>query len=198
MMRIRVVEQLADGAGCDRVAAGLMRERRRSIGHDLDYGVLSEDRAPAERGGDLLYDRAGGTMIAFNASYMEIELRADAHENLGLVGVDPGFSEGPVLGPLRPHLLLIRPPKAEAALSTSRVPAVIGKVAESFVTAYRPVSRLEAQLRSPLSRARDCTSIARFGVGRGRLRRGTVRHHQRLHRRVGQSQEDLLRRAEAS
>jgi hypothetical protein len=117
---------------------------RRGIGHDLDYGVLSGDPERLRNAVvTLLYDRAGGAMIAFNAlSYMEIELRGRATRavHLGLVMVDPGFrAKGLswVLYGLTCMLIFVRRGLRPLWISNvTQVPAIIGKVAESFVTAY--------------------------------------------------------------
>jgi hypothetical protein len=117
---------------------------RRGIGKDLDYGVLSGE---PERLRDavitLLYDRASGALVAFNAlSYMPIELRGVPVQavHLGLVMVDPGYrAKGLswVLYGLTSILLFVRRGLRPLWISNvTQVPAIVGKVAESFVTAY--------------------------------------------------------------
>ena len=146
-IRIRVVEQPGLWMTPDEIASLLasMREVvRRSIGHDLDYGVLSGDQERLRNAVvTLLYDRAGGAMIAFNAlSYMDIELRGRTSRavHLGLVMVDPGFrTKGLswVLYGLTCMLIFVRRGLRPLWVSNvTQVPAIIGKVAESFVTAY--------------------------------------------------------------
>lgn len=124
--------------------AGMRELTRRGIGDDLHYGVLSGD---PERLRNtiitLLYDRASGAMVAFNAlSYMPLELRGQETQavHLGLVMVDPGYrAKGLswVLYGLTSMLIFVRRGLRPLWISNvTQVPAIIGKVAESFVTAY--------------------------------------------------------------
>lgn len=146
-VRIHVVEnpgRWMDPAAIASLLAGMREVTRRSIGEDLDYGVLSG--APERLRNaviTLLYDRSSGALVAFNAlSYMPIELRGEQTQavHLGLVMVDPGYrAKGLswVLYGLTSMLIFVRRGLRPLWISNvTQVPAIIGKVAESFVTAY--------------------------------------------------------------
>lgn len=146
-VRIRVVENPGIWMPADSMTPLLEEMRavvRRGIGHDLDYGVLSADPERLRNAVvTLLYDRKSGAMIAFNAlSYMSIELRGRSARavHLGLVMVDPGYrTQGLswVLYGLTCMLIFVRRGLRPLWISNvTQVPAIIGKVAESFVTAY--------------------------------------------------------------
>src|SRR5262245_31012876 len=74
---------------------GMREVSRRGIGADRHYGVFSGDpQRPLNALITLLYDRATGAMVAFNAlSYMSLSLRGQDIQavHLGLVMVDPGY-----------------------------------------------------------------------------------------------------------
>jgi hypothetical protein len=117
---------------------------RRGIGRDLPYGVLSGE--PERLRGaviTLLHERRTGRLIAFNAlSYMPIELRGRPAKalHLGLVMIDPGYrAKGLswVLYGLTCMLVFVRQGLRPLWISNvTQVPSIVGKVAESFVTAY--------------------------------------------------------------
>lgn len=146
-VRVRVVE--CPGQWMSPAEQGALQEpmralTRRSIGRDLDYGILSSHQ---ERLRDavitLLHDRDSGDLVAFNAlSYLEIELRDRPQRalHLGLVMVDPDYrTQGLswVLYGLTCMLIFVKHGLRPLWISNvTQVPAIIGKVAESFVTAY--------------------------------------------------------------
>ena len=145
--RIRVLENPGRWMPAEDFApllAGMREVTRRGIGEDLHYGVLSGDPERLRNAViTLLYDRATGAMVAFNAlSYMSISLRGQDIQavHLGLVMVDPGYrAKGLswVLYGLTSMLIFVRRGLRPLWISNvTQVPAIIGKVAESFVTAY--------------------------------------------------------------
>jgi hypothetical protein len=177
-VRIRVLENPGRWMSTEEFAPLLqgMREiTRRGIGEDLHYGVLSG--APERLSNaviTLLYDRATGSMVAFNAlSYMALSLRGRDIQavHLGLVMVDPNYrAKGLswVLYGLTSMLIFARRGLRPLWISNvTQVPAIIGKVAESFLTAFpNPFS--------PSRRTFDHLCVAReimrkhravFGVG---------------------------------
>lgn len=183
-VRIRVVERPGlwmDSARLDAMLAEMRGVVQRGIGKDLDYGVLSGD--PERLRGavvTLLYDRDSGRSIAFNAlSIMPIEIRGRPVEaiHLGLVMVDPGYrTQGLswVLYGLTCILLFFRRGLRPIWISNvTQVPAIIGKVAEVFVTAYpNPFANPVAPSRRSfehLSVAREIMKSHRhvFGVDAG-------------------------------
>lgn len=117
---------------------------RRGIGKDLDYGILTGDPERLRNGiVTLLYDKASGAPIAFNAlSAMPLEVKGRSAEaiHLGLVMVDPGHrTQGLswVLYGLTCILIFVRRGLRPIWISNvTQVPAIIGKVAEAFLTAY--------------------------------------------------------------
>ena len=148
---------------------------RRGIGRDLDYGILSGD---AERLRNavitVLYDRASGRPVAFNAlSVMPIELRGRTIEavHLGLVMVDPGYrTQGLswVLYGFTCILLFFRRGLRPVWISNvTQVPAIIGKVAEAFVSAYPNPFEPQRRTFEHLCVAREIMRSHRhvFGVG---------------------------------
>lgn len=144
---IRVVEFPGRWMAPDQLDALLAQMRqvtRRGIGKDLDYGVLGGDPERLRQGiVTLLYDKASGEPIAFNAlTAMPLELHGRPIEaiHLGLVMVDPGYrTQGLswVLYGLTCILIFFRRGLRPIWISNvTQVPAIIGKVAQSFVTAY--------------------------------------------------------------
>jgi len=117
---------------------------RKGIGQDLEYGILSGDPERLRQGiVTVLYDKASGNPIAFNAlSAMPLELKGRPIEaiHLGLVMVDPGYrTQGLswVLYGLTCILIFFRRGLRPIWISNvTQVPAIIGKVAQSFITAY--------------------------------------------------------------
>lgn len=117
---------------------------RNGIGSDLDYGILTGEPERLRQGiVTLLYDKASGNAIAFNAlSAMPLELKGRPIEaiHLGLVMVDPGYrTQGLswVLYGLTCILIFFRRGLRPIWISNvTQVPAIIGKVAEAFLTAY--------------------------------------------------------------
>lgn len=141
----------------------------RSMDADLEYGVLSGDMERLRQAiVTILYDKTTKQPVAFNAlSLMPLEVRARPVEavHLGLVMVDPsyraqGFSW--ILYGLTCVLLFVRRGMRPLWVSNvTQVPAIVGKVAEAFPTAYP----------NPFAETR-CTfehsSIARQIMGRHR------------------------------
>jgi hypothetical protein len=146
-IRVRVVECPGEWMEPENVADLLedMREVvRQGIGKDLGYGVLAGDPERVRRAViTLLYERRQRRLIAFNAlSYMTIELRGRSTRalHLGLVMIDPGYrAKGLswVLYGLTCMLVFVRQGLRPLWISNvTQVPSIVGKVAESFVTAY--------------------------------------------------------------
>jgi len=146
-VRVRVLERPGQWMTLDALEPLLESMRgvvRRGIGRDLDYGILSGDPERLRNAViTLLYDRKTGALIAFNAlSYMRLEVRGrpTLALHLGLVMIDPAHrTQGLswVLYGLTCMLLFVRRGLRPLWISNvTQVPAIIGKVAESFVTAY--------------------------------------------------------------
>jgi hypothetical protein len=146
-VRIRVLESPGRWMSPEDFApllAGMREVTRRGIGEDLHYGVLSGEPERLRNAViTLLHDRASGALIAFNAlSYMPLELRGRPIQavHLGLVMVDPNYrTKGLswVLYGLTSILLFVRRGLRPLWMSNvTQVPAIIGKVAESFLTAF--------------------------------------------------------------
>ncbi|SPA36804.1 conserved hypothetical protein [Cupriavidus taiwanensis] len=178
-VRIRVVERPGmwmEPARLDAMLAEMRGIVRRGIGKDLDYGVLSGDPQRLRRAViTLLYDRASGRAIAFNAlSVMPVELRGRPVEaiHLGLVMVDPGYrTQGLswVLYGLTCILLFFRRGLRPVWISNvTQVPSIIGKVAEVFVSAYPNPFAPSRRSFEHLSVAREIMRSHRhvFGVDR--------------------------------
>lgn len=148
---------------------------RRGIGHDLDYGVLSGKAESLSRAViTLLYERKEGRLIAFNAlSSMPIELRGRSTRvlHLGLVMIDPGYrAKGLswVLYGLTCMLIFARQGLRPLWISNvTQVPSIIGKVAESFMTAYPNPFHETRRSFDHLAVAREIMRKHRavFGVG---------------------------------
>lgn len=146
-VRVHVVEcpgQWMSAAELDALLAPMRELTRRSIGHDLDYGVLAGSPERLRHAViTLLHDRVSGKLVAFNAlSYMAVELRGRPERalHLGLVMVDPGYrTQGLswVLYGLTCILIFVKHGLRPLWVSNvTQVPSIVGKVAESFVTAY--------------------------------------------------------------
>lgn len=111
---------------------------------DLTYGVLSGDRARlAQSIVTILYDRASGAPVAFNAlAAMDVSLHGRPAEvlHMGLVMVDPGVrSQGVswVLYGLTCLVLFFRNQMRPIWLSNvTQVPAIIGMVTETFSNVF--------------------------------------------------------------
>ena len=177
-VRIRVLESPGHWMPADEFAPLLaaMRElTRRSIGEDLNYGVLSGDSERLRNAIiTLLYDRASGTLVAFNAlSYMPLELRGQETQavHLGLVMVDPGYrAKGLswVLYGLTSMLVFVRRGLRPLWISNvTQVPAIIGKVSESFLNAFPNPFHASRRSFDHLCVAREIMRKHRgvFGVG---------------------------------
>lgn len=177
-VRIRVIERPGrwmTGAAIDGILHEMRGLVRRSIGQSLDYGVLAG--SPEQLGNaviTLLHDRRGGALIAFNAlSYLEIRLRGQpvTAVHLGLVMVDPAFrTKGLswILYGLTCMLIFVRRGFRPLWISNvTQVPAVVGKVAESFVTAFPNPFREVRRSFDHLCVAREIMQAHRhvFGVG---------------------------------
>ncbi|UIF84594.1 hypothetical protein [Cupriavidus sp. UYPR2.512] len=176
-VRIRVVERPGLWMDAQQLEAMLAEMRgivQRGIGKDLDYGVLSGDPERLRRAViTLLYDRDSGRPIAFNAlSVMPVEIKGRPAEaiHLGLVMVDPGYrTQGLswVLYGLTCILLFFRRGLRPIWISNvTQVPAIIGKVAEVFVTAYPNPFEPSRRSFEHLSVAREIMKSHRhvFGV----------------------------------
>src|SRR5947209_11496125 len=97
-VKVRVIERPGmwmDAAALDALLATLRSIVVDGIGKDLGYGVLSGDPNRLRNAViTLVYDRASGRPIAFNAlSYLPVEIRGRSTEalHLGLVMVDPRY-----------------------------------------------------------------------------------------------------------
>jgi len=177
-IRVRVVESPGEWMQADALGALLdsMREVvRRGIGEDLHYGVLSGDPERLRNAViTLLYERRGGALVAFNAlSNMQLELRGRPTRalHLGLVMVDPGYrTQGLswVLYGLTCMLLFVRRGLRPLWISNvTQVPSIIGKVSESFLTAYPNPFSASRRTFEHLCVAREIMQKHRtvFGVG---------------------------------
>ena len=85
--------------------------------------------------------------------------------------------------------------------NVTQVPAVFGMVCDTFSDVYPSADASARQSFAHLQLARGIMRAASRGVRRrrrGRLRRGALRHHRRLYRRIGRAEENLRRRAKAS
>jgi hypothetical protein len=175
---VRVIERPGvwmSAAECQALVEEMRDVVRRGIGSQLHYGVLSGDEERLRNSVvTLLYDRSSGRAIAFNAlALMPIELRSRPAEvvHLGLVMVDPGYrTKGLswVLYGLTCMLIFFRRGLRPLWISNvTQVPAIIGKVAEVFVTAYpNPFDETRRSFEH-LSVAREIMARHRhvFGVG---------------------------------
>ena len=177
-VQVRVVEQPGLWMAADELEALLEQLRgivRRGIGHDLDYGIVTGDPERLRQAViTILYDAKTGAPVAFNAlSYMDLELRGMPARalHLGLVVVDPAFrTQGLswVLYGLTCMLIFVRRGLRPLWISNvTQVPAIIGKVAEAFVTAWpNPFAGVRRSF-DHLSVAREIMRRHRavFGVG---------------------------------
>lgn len=160
---------------CEALIAELRDVVKRGIGTDLQYGILQGERQRLEQAiVTVLYDRQTGRAIAFNAlAIMPIELHGQPVEaiHLGLVMVDPGFrTQGLswVLYGLTCVLIFFRRGLRPLWISNvTQVPAIIGKVAETFPSAYPNPFTASRRSFEHLSVAREIMSAHRqvFGVG---------------------------------
>lgn len=175
---IRVIERPGrwlDSQQLDELVEELRDVTRRSIGADLHYGILTGDPERLRHAiVTLLYDRASGRAIAFNAlSAIPIHTRAGGSDaiHLGLVMVDPAFRTRGlswVLYGLTCVLIFCRRGMRPLWISNvTQVPAVIGKVAEAFGNAYPDPFTQGRRSFEHLSVAREIMSRHRhvFGVG---------------------------------
>jgi hypothetical protein len=144
---IRIVERPGlwmSPQACAALLADMQAVVRTTLPEGLDYGVLSGDPERLRQAVvTILYDRASGRPIAFNAlTVMGMELRGRSIEavHLGLVMVDPGHrTQGLswVLYGLTCILLFVRRGLRPLWISNvTQVPAIIGKVAEAFGSAW--------------------------------------------------------------
>ena len=175
---MRVVERPGLWMSAEQTAALLADLRavvRQGIGTDLEYGVLTGDLQRLRQAIiTILYDKASGRPVAFNAlSVMPVSLRARPIEvlHLGLVMVDPGYrTQGLswVLYGLTCILIFFRRGLRPVWISNvTQVPAIIGKVAEAFVSAYPNPFAEQRRSFDHLSVAREIMRGHRpvFGVG---------------------------------
>ena len=176
---------------------------------DLTYGIFSGERERLSRAiVTLIPEEASGRPIAFNAlSVMPVELDGEPNEvtHLGLVMVDPdvqGQGLSWVLYGLTTLVLFIRDGLRPKWISNvTQVPAVCGMVCETFSDVFPSPQAGARQSFAHLQLARGIMRDHRavFGVGeRRRLRRGALRHHRCLYRRLRRAEEILRRRAKAS
>lgn len=175
---IRIVERPGLWMAEDQIhqlLADLRSVTSKGIGTDLDYGVLTGDPERLRQAiVTLLYDRASGAPIAFNAlSVMPLDLRGKPVEvlHLGLVVVDPGFrTKGLswVLYGLTCILLFFRGGLRPLWISNvTQVPAILGQVAEGFESAFPNPFRPARRSFDHLMLARGIMQHHRhvFGVG---------------------------------
>lgn len=111
---------------------------------DLDYGILTGDPDRLAKSiVTVLYDRASGAPVAFNAlAQMDVSLHGKPAEvlHMGLVMIDPdqrshGFSW--VLYGLTCLVLFVRNEMRPLWLSNvTQVPAIVGMVSETFANVY--------------------------------------------------------------
>ncbi len=147
----------------------------KTLDKGLEYGVLTGDAERLRQAiVTILYDRASGAPIAFNAlSVMDVELRGRPIEalHLGLVMVDPGYrTQGLswVLYGLTCILVFFRKGLRPVWISNvTQVPAIIGKVAEGFSSAFPNPFQPARRSFDHLSVAREIMRRHRhvFGVG---------------------------------
>jgi hypothetical protein len=175
---MRVVERPGLWMSAGELAALLADLRdlvRRGIGQDLEYGVLTGDAERLRQAViTVLYDKASGEAVAFNAlAVMPVELRGRTTEalHLGLVMVDPGYrTQGLswVLYGFTCILLFFRRGLRPVWISNvTQVPAIIGKVAEAFVSAFPNPFAVQRRSFEHLCVAREIMRQHRhvFGVG---------------------------------
>lgn len=175
---IRIVEHPGRWMSDEQLQQILLELRlvtKNGICAELNYGVLTGDPERLRQAViTLLYDRATGRPIAFNAlSVMQLELRGKPVNvvHLGLVVVDANFrAKGLswVLYGLTCIVLFFRGGLRPLWISNvTQVPAIIGKVAEGFESAFPNPFK-------PVRRSFDHVSLAReimqqhrhvFGVG---------------------------------
>lgn len=176
---VRVMERpgswLSD-AELDKVVEDLRSVVRLSVpAGSLDYGVLAGRRKQLEQAVlTVIYDLKTGKALAFNAlTYMPCELRGQQVDvlHLGLVVVSPhcresGFSW--ILYGLTSLLLFFRRRFRPLWISNvTQVPAIIGKVTESFSSVYPVPGKDTCESMDHLVLARQILSQHRavFGVG---------------------------------
>jgi hypothetical protein len=175
---IRIVERPGrwmDKAACDALLADMRTVVASTLADGLEYGVLSGDSERLRQAVvTILYDKASGRPIAFNAlTVMPLELRGQTIEaiHLGLVMVDPGFrTQGLswVLYGLTCIMMFFRRGLRPLWISNvTQVPAIIGKVAEAFGSAWPNPFAEERRSFDHLCVAREIMAGQRhvFGVG---------------------------------
>lgn len=175
---IRIVERPGrwmDETACQALLADLRGVVASTLADGLEYGVLSGDPERLRQAVvTVLYDKASGRPIAFNAlTVMPLELRGQPIEaiHLGLVMVDPGFrTQGLswVLYGLTCIMLFFRRGLRPFWISNvTQVPAIIGKVAEGFGSAWPNPFAEQRRSFDHLSVARAIMASQRhvFGVG---------------------------------
>jgi hypothetical protein len=176
-VRVRVIEKPGEWMSAEvlnELTDSLKEVVRRGIGHDLDYGVLTGDLERMRSAViTLLYDRKSNTLVAFNAlTLMQVELRGRPARalHLGLVMVDPAYrTQGLswVLYGLTCMLIFVRRGLRPLWISNvTQVPAIIGKVAETFLSAYPNPFHSSRRTFEHLSVAREIMRKHRavFGV----------------------------------
>ena len=175
---IRIVERPGrwmDPAVCEALLADMRKVVAATLPNGLDYGVLSgEPERLRQAIVTVLYDKKSGNPIAFNAlTVMPLELRGRPIEaiHLGLVMVDPGYrTQGLswVLYGLTCIMVFFRRGLRPLWISNvTQVPAIIGKVAEAFGSAWPNPFAPERRSFDHLSVAREIMAKQRhvFGVG---------------------------------
>ncbi len=175
---IRIVERPGrwmDKSACDALLADMRTVVASTLAEGLEYGVLSgEPERLRQAIVTILYDKRSAKPIAFNAlTVMPLELRGQPIEaiHLGLVMVDPGYrTQGLswVLYGLTCIMMFFRRGLRPLWISNvTQVPAIIGKVAEAFRSAW-PNPFTEARRSfDHLCVAREIMASQRhvFGVG---------------------------------
>ncbi|MGQ0578350.1 MAG: hypothetical protein ACT4PQ_05495 [Betaproteobacteria bacterium] len=176
--RLRIVERpgLWMGRGAlEQLLADVRQVAKTVIPSGLDYGVLRGDKRRLDDAIlSILYDRASGKPIAFNAySFLDVEVHGRGVNvlHLGLIMVDPAFqAQGYtwVIVGLPCLMVFLRNGMSPVWItSVTQVPAIFGKVAEAFADVYpSPSGKLRRSFahltiaRQVMERHRDA-----FGVG---------------------------------
>jgi len=175
---IRIVERPGRWMGqaeCDALLTDMRTVVASTLAEGLDYGVLSgEPERLRQAIITILYDKASAKPIAFNAlTVMPLELRGQPLEaiHLGLVMVDPRFrTQGLswVLYGLTCIMMFFRRGLRPLWISNvTQVPAIVGKVAEAFGSAWPNPFADHRRSFDHLCIAREIMATQRhvFGVG---------------------------------
>jgi hypothetical protein len=147
-IRIRIVERPAEWmprAAIDELVADLETVARRTLpAGALDYGVFKADGGQLARAIlTILYDEASGKPVAFNAlAVLDVAIhgRPAVVLHLGLVMIDPaiqGQGHSWILYGLTCLIVFVRNQFRPLWISSvTQVPAIVGKVSETFSDVY--------------------------------------------------------------